>query len=122
MITLHLTTIVLTISGFCLRAYWMLTGSPMLRRLPTRVLPHVNDTALFASGAWMAVATGQYPFAQSWLTAKLLGLVAYIVTGALALNYAPTRRQKKIYLGLAIVCFAYVAAVALTRSPLPFVG
>jgi uncharacterized membrane protein SirB2 len=121
MITLHLTTIVLTISGFCLRGYWMLTESPLLRRVPTRVLPHVNDTVLFASGAWLAVTTGQYPFAQAWLTAKLLGLIAYIVTGALALNYAPTREKRIGYLALAILCFAYVAAVALTRSPLPLV-
>ncbi len=119
MYALHVTTIVLTITGFCLRAYWMARRSALLESLPSRVLPHVNDTILLVSGVWLAARSGQYPFVDAWLTAKLTGLVAYIVLGALALRYAPTIRLRLLALVGALLCVGYVVAVALTRDAWP---
>ena len=119
LISIHIATVVLTASGFVLRAFWMATGSPRLESLPSRVLPHVNDTVLFVTGVWLALRAAQYPFVHGWLTAKLIGLVIYIVLGALALRYAPTRALQYASLAGALIAIAYVAAVALTRSAWP---
>jgi len=64
----------------------------MLARRWVRVLPHVVDTALLASAIALAVALGQYPLVNGWLTAKLAGLLAYIVLGSIALKRGRTRK------------------------------
>jgi len=118
--SIHLVTVVLTISGFTLRGYWMLRNSPWLRVRVVKIVPHINDTLLLLAAIWTAAITKQYPFVDAWLTAKILGAVAYILLGAVALSYGPTQRIRMgAFIG-AVVCFAYVVRVAITKNPLPF--
>ena len=81
----------LSLALFSLRGCWMLIESPRGQARWTRVVPHVIDTVFLATGIWLAVRIGQYPFVQPWLTAKVLALVAYIVLGSIALKRGPTR-------------------------------
>jgi len=60
---------------------------------------------------------GQYPFVNAWLTAKVLGLIAYILLGAVALTYGPTRRIRALAFAAALMSFAYVVTVAITKNP-----
>jgi uncharacterized membrane protein SirB2 len=55
-----------------------------------------------------------------WLTAKVVALVAYIVLGAVALKYGRTKAVRSVALVAAILTFAYIVAVAVTRNPLFF--
>jgi uncharacterized membrane protein SirB2 len=118
---LHVTCVVISGLGFCLRGWWMLSGSPLLQARLTRVVPHLVDTLLLGSALIMAWLSGQYPFAQNWLTAKLIGLVAYVLCGTMALKRGKTPRQRLVFLVLALTAFAYIVSVALTRSPLPWI-
>jgi len=95
----------------------MLRGSPLLQARLVRVLPHVVDTLLLASAVWLAVLLRQYPFVQGWLTAKVLGLIAYIVLGSYALRRGRTPRQRAAAFVAALVTAAYIVAVAVTRDP-----
>ena len=115
---LHVTCVVISGLGFCLRGWWMLSGSHLLQARLTRVVPHLVDTLLLGSALIMAWLSGQYPFAQNWLTAKLIGLVAYVLCGTMALKRGKTPRQRLVFLVLALAAFAYIVSVALTRSPL----
>lgn len=117
---LHITCVVLSGLGFCLRGWWMLRESPLRQHRLARVLPHVVDTLLLGSALTMAWLSGQYPFAQGWLTAKLGGLIAYILLGTMALKRGKTRQSRAAYFGLALLTYAYIVSVALTRNPLPF--
>jgi uncharacterized membrane protein SirB2 len=73
---------------------------------------------LLASAAWLAWFFGQIPFVNSpWLTAKVLGLVAYIVLGSIALKRGRTMRVRAGAFLLALLSAGYVVAVALTRDP-----
>ena len=81
-------------------------------------MPHVNDTVLLISAVWAGALIGQYPFVNSWLTAKVLGAIAYILLGAVALTYGKTRQVRLFAFTGALVCFAYVVAVAATKNPL----
>ncbi|CAG0965288.1 partial Protein YchQ, partial [Rhodocyclaceae bacterium] len=83
---LHVTCVVLSVTGFFLRGVWMLTDSPLLDRLWVRVLPHVNDTLLLLAAIGLSVVQQQYPFVHGWVTAKVLGLLAYIGFGMFALR------------------------------------
>ena len=114
---LHVTCVVLSGLGFALRGWWMLNDSPRLMARLTRIVPHVVDTLLLGSALVMAWLSGQYPFAQGWLTAKFFGLLIYILCGTMALKRGKTKAQRSFFLVLAIVAYAYIVGVALTRSP-----
>jgi uncharacterized membrane protein SirB2 len=115
---LHVTCVVLSGLGFALRGWWMLNDSSLLRARLTRVVPHVVDTLLLGSALLMAWQSSQYPFAQGWLTAKFFGLLAYILCGTMALKRARTKGRRVVFLVLALLAYAYIVVVALTRNPL----
>ena len=116
--SIHMITVTITITGFILRGYWMLKDSPLLHAPLTRTLPHVNDTVLLLSALWAGSLLGQYPFVNGWLTAKVAGLLGYIVLGAIALTYGRTKRTQTLAFIGALLCFAYVVTVAATKNPL----
>ncbi|TXT30575.1 MAG: invasion protein expression up-regulator SirB [Rhodocyclaceae bacterium] len=114
----HVTCVVLSGLGFCLRGWWMLRESPLSHHRLTRTLPHFIDTLLLGSALTMAWMSGQYPFVHGWLTAKLFGLLAYILLGMMALKRGRTKAIRARYFGLAVLAYVYIVSVALTRSPL----
>mgnify|MGYP003592118986 FL=1 len=114
----HVSCVILSVCGFVLRGVWMLADSPLLRQRWVRVFPHVVDTALLASAIALAIISSQYPLAQSWLTAKVIGLIAYIVCGAIALKRGKTKTVRAVFFVVALLIFAYIVLVALNRSPL----
>ncbi|HSG23744.1 MAG TPA: SirB2 family protein [Azonexus sp.] len=115
---LHVTCVALSGLGFCLRAWWMLRDSPMLSQRLARIAPHVIDSLLLGSAITMAVMSRQYPFLQPWLTAKFFGLLAYILLGMMALKRGKTKAIRTRFLVLALLSYAYIVSVALTRNPL----
>lgn len=114
---LHVTAVVVSGIGFFLRGLLMLRDSPLLQRRVLKVAPHVIDTVLLGSAVAMAVMSSQYPFVQSWLTAKFFGLLAYIFLGMMALKRGRTKAQRAAWFSAALLSFAYIVSVALTRSP-----
>jgi uncharacterized membrane protein SirB2 len=84
-----------------------------------RIAPHLVDTLLLASAVTLAVWSGQYPFAQNWLSAKLIALVGYIVLGAIALKRGRTRTVRTCAFIGALALFGYIVAVAVTKQPMP---
>lgn len=113
---LHITFAVLSGSFFLLRGLWMLLDSPLLQRRWVKVVPHVVDTLLLTSALVLVFWSGQYPFVQNWLTAKVLALLVYIVLGTIALKRGKTRGVRAFALLAALATFAYIVAVALTRQ------
>jgi uncharacterized membrane protein SirB2 len=119
---LHVTCVVLSISGFVVRGVWMTRESPWLQKKWVRVAPHIIDTILLGSAILLAMQIQQYPFVQGWLTAKVLALIAYVVVGAVGLKYGRTKKIRIAAWLAAIAIFVYIVLVALTRQVLPFVA
>jgi uncharacterized membrane protein SirB2 len=119
---LHLSTIALTLALFVLRGIWMMAESPRLQARWVRIVPHINDSLLLASGIGLAVLTQQYPLVHGWLTAKFFALILYIVLGTVALKRGKTRNQRIAAWIAALLVFGYMVAVALTHDPFPFMG
>lgn len=115
----HISCVILTITGFVVRGIWMMTGSPLLKARWVRIAPHVVDTLLLAAGTALAVQIRQYPFVNGWLTAKTLGLIVYIGLGTIALKHGKTRRVRVTAWFGALLVLGYIVAVAATRNPLP---
>ena len=118
---LHLITIALTLALFVLRGIWMMRESPQLQARWVRIVPHLNDSLLLASGISLAVLTRQYPLVNGWLSAKLFALILYIVLGTIALKRGQTRGQRIAAWFAALLVFGYMVAVAITRDPAFFV-
>lgn len=113
---LHMTCAALSGSFFFIRGIWMLLDSPRLQQRWVKIAPHIIDTLLLASALTMAVWSSQYPFAQNWLTAKLLALVAYILLGTIALKRGKTKTVRTAAFVAALAVFAYIIKVAITRQ------
>ena len=120
--TIHVASVILSITGYVIRGVWMMRESPWLGKKWVRIVPHVIDTTLLGSAILLAIIIQQNPFAQGWLTAKVLALIAYIVVGTIGLKYGGTKKIRiAAWLG-AIAIFLYIVLVALTRQVLPFVA
>jgi uncharacterized membrane protein SirB2 len=119
---LHVGAVVVSFGLFVLRGLWMMAAPERLMARWVRIVPHVVDTVLLASAIALAMLTFQYPLAQSWLTAKVLALIIYILLGMVALRRGRTRGQRTVAWLSALAVFAYIVAVALTRDPTPWQG
>ncbi len=119
---LHVTCVVLSAAGFLLRGLWMVTGSPLLQHRLTRVLPHIIDSLLLLSAIALAVLIQQYPFAAGWVTAKVFGLLAYILLGTIALKRGRTMGMRVAAFIAALLVYAWIVSVALTKNLAGFLG
>lgn len=115
---LHISCAFLSITGFSLRGYWMITDNRHLRSRASRVLPHILDTVLLASAVGMLIIWQTNPLALGWLSAKLLALLVYIGLGMIAFRFGRSRGVRIAAFAMALVTAAYIVSVAYTKSPL----
>ncbi|MEZ5578162.1 MAG: SirB2 family protein [Candidatus Competibacteraceae bacterium] len=54
---------------------------------------------------------------HGWLTAKVLGLAAYIILGSIALKRGQTKPIRAAAWILALATFGYIVSVAVTHAP-----
>ena len=111
----HMGCAALSGSLFLLRGAWMLRASSMLQQRWVRIAPHIVDTLLLASAIGLAIWSHQYPGRQPWLTAKVLALLGYIVLGSIALKRGRTQGQRLAAFIGALMLFAYIVALAVTK-------
>lgn len=114
---LHITCVILSGLGFFLRGIARLADSPLARQRWVKVVPHLVDTVLLSSAVALAVLSGQYPIEQPWLTAKVIGLMAYIGFGMAAFRFARSRKALATFFVLALCSYGYIVSVAVTRHP-----
>lgn len=113
----HVATVLISISVFLIRFYWMIIGSKLLTIKPVKIIPHVNDTILLISAIALAVNVEQYPFVDQWLTVKVIALLVYILLGTVALKRGRKKNIRIVAGFAAILTFAFIVSVAATRSP-----
>lgn len=112
----HIFCALLSISGFALRGWWMLSGNALLQTRLARVLPHLVDTLLLGSAIWMVVLWQVNPFQLDWLSAKIIALLVYIGLGMVALRFGKTRHMRIGAYALALATAAYIVSVAYSKS------
>jgi uncharacterized membrane protein SirB2 len=115
----HMSCAALSGSFFLLRGVWMLRASGMLQQRWVRIAPHIVDTLLLASAIGLATWSHQYPGQQPWLTAKVAALLGYIVLGSIALKRGRTAGQRRAAFIAALLLFAYIVTVAITKRTFP---
>lgn len=115
--SLHLIAITLSIAGFALRGYWMISQSDRLHLRAVRITPHIVDTVLLLSGFALVYMLRLEILSQPWLLAKFVGLAAYIVLGTIALKRGSTLAIRSVAFVAALIAFAYIVGAALQKSP-----
>ncbi|NBQ67554.1 MAG: regulator SirB [Nitrosomonadaceae bacterium] len=119
---IHVSSVILSYSLFFLRGVWLIRDSTNLRQRWVKILPHIIDTVLLTSAVFLAMTIQQNPLQDSWLTAKVAGLLLYIVLGMVAIRFGKTRRTKIIAWMAAQCVFIYIVLVAVTKSPVLGLG
>ena len=112
----HQAAVVLSIGGFVARGVAALMESRWLRGRTARTLPHAVDSVLLASALALAWTLRLNPIEAPWLLAKIAGLLLYIGLGMLALRPGLPRRARAVALFAALLTFAQIVAMALTKS------
>jgi uncharacterized membrane protein SirB2 len=112
----HQTAIALSISGFVARGVAGLMDARWVHGRAARTLPHVVDTVLLASAIGLAWMLRLNPIETPWLLAKIVGLLLYIALGMIALRPALPRGVRAAALLAAVLCFAQIVGMALTKS------
>ena len=117
--TVHIASVHLTLTLFLLRGFWMLTNSSLLHVRWVRIVPHVNDTLLLLAAISMLFVADINPLNQPWILAKIIGLLAYIGLGTIALKRGKTKTIRVMALIAALGVFGYIMAVAMTKQVIP---
>ncbi len=115
---LHQGAVAVSIAGFLARGTGALAGATWTRSRVARTLPHVVDTALLASAIALAWMLQMNPLVTPWLAAKIVGLLAYIGLGMVALKPGRPLALRATAWVAALLCFAQIVATAITKSPL----
>lgn len=116
---IHLTFVALSLLAFFVRGLWLFMNSSMLSKKWVKILPHIISTILLVSGIVLAVHLSMSPGSQPWLMAKIVGLIAYIGLGVAAFKVPNPAARKLLWIS-ALIVFAYIVSVAITKNPLGF--
>ncbi|WP_298826168.1 SirB2 family protein [uncultured Piscinibacter sp.] len=113
---IHQAAVALSIAGFFARGAAALAGAAWVRGRTARTLPHLVDTVLLASAIGLAWLLRLNPLTTPWLAAKIVGLLAYIALGMVALKPGRPLALRALACGAALLCFAQIVAVAITKQ------
>jgi uncharacterized membrane protein SirB2 len=116
----HQGTVALSLTGFFVRGAASLAGAGWVRSRAARTLPHVVDTVLLASAITLAWTLRLHPGNADWILAKVLGLVAYVALGVVALRPGRPAAVRGAAWVAALVTALWIVSVAVTKSPWGF--
>jgi len=112
---IHVSCAILTIISFSIRGVWMLQDSSLLTRKVTRILPHFIDAVLLLSGIILLIQYYMRFYYFDWLMIKLVIVILYILSGAIALRYGHTRCIRVTALFISWGFLAIIVTLAITR-------
>jgi uncharacterized membrane protein SirB2 len=116
----HQSAVALSVTGFVVRGAAGFVGADWVTGRAARTVPHVVDTVLLLSAlalAWMLRLT---PGNAPWLLAKVIGLVAYVALGVLALRPGRSLQVRVAAWVAALAVVGWIVSVAVTKTPMGF--
>jgi len=119
--TLHQTAVALSFAGFFARGVGALRGAAWVRSRLAKTLPHLIDSVLLLSALTLAWLLRLTPGSAPWLLAKIIGLLVYIGLGVIALRPGRPLAVRASAWGAALLIFAWIVSVAVTKNPLGFI-
>jgi len=102
---------------FLVRFVLLYGGAGLMRNKLMKIIPHVIDTFLLGFAVWLCVMISQYPVTDHWLTAKVVALVALVVTGTIAI-----KRKKVWAAAVTLGLYGYAIGVAKSHDPMSWLA
>ena len=122
----HIGAVILSGGLFAFRGVLMLARSRITHHAAFRFPSYVIDTTLLAAAFMLLGILHLNPFAQAWLTVKIVLLLVYIALGVLALKRGRTRGVQVGCYFAALAVYLFIISVARTHDPwgffMPLVG
>lgn len=115
---LHIMAVLVSGGLFLVRAVAVQAGAQWAMTAPLRYLSYGIDTVLLAAALLLFVMLPAPVFANGWLAVKLVLVVAYIVSGSIALKRGRTPGMKRWGLVAALVLYASIFVIAWAHDPL----
>ena len=114
----HIGLVMVSVALFALRGAAVQAGMRWPRARSVRLASYAIDTGLLAAGLWLvAILPGGF-FANGWLTATLVLLVAYVVLGVFAMRRARSRIGRALCYVAALATFSMIYGIARAHHPL----
>jgi len=117
---IHMSLALISVAGFMMRWSWRMMRSPLAELRAVRIIPHVVDTLFLATAVLLSILAEDGALSPAWFSAKIAGLVLYILLGMIAMHSAPSPKRSLPAFVAAVLLFAWIATVARTKSPLGF--
>ncbi|MGR2951075.1 SirB2 family protein [Vibrio vulnificus] len=111
----HIGLIVLSFFSFALRAYWGFKMSTWLMKEWPLKVHKVITLVMLISAIALCLTISQYPFADTWLTEKLLLLVSYV---GLAFKPQLNRQLRMVFTSVTCILFVMIFYIAKTHVPI----
>ncbi|MGB1297523.1 MAG: SirB2 family protein [Psychrobium sp.] len=118
---LHMTLVAFSVLFFVIRAALMFMKKPIHDKKWAKMTSRIADTFLLVSAIVLCTIISQYPFADNWLTEKVLCLVAYIILAYVALYRAQTTKTKILTTVGAVGWVLIAGKIAVMKQPM-FLG
>ena len=113
---IHQSAVALSLTGFFVRGAASLSGATWVQSRLAKTLPHVIDTVLLLSALTLAWMLSLTPANAPWLMAKVVGLVAYVALGVIAMRPTRSRRVRVAAWLAAMATAGWIVSVAITKS------
>ena len=117
---IHISCVVLAGLFFAGRGIMMIRDPEFVSKGWVRQTAQSIDTLLLLSGVGLVWLTGQLPWQEMWLAAKLTALLGYILLGMVAFHWSKNKNVRCFAWGLALSVLILRLFIAVTRSPWPF--
>ena len=115
---IHVASVLVSGGLFLMRGVAVQLGARWAMAAPLRYSSYAIDIVLLTAALMLSTMLRMYPFVHSWLTAKVVLLVVYIVLGSLALKRGRTRAVRGSCFVAALVVYASIIAIAKAHDPL----
>lgn len=116
--TVHITSALLSGSIFLVRSLaHNLLGAGWAMAFALRLVVWTIDTTLLTAAFMLMTIISQIPFADSWLTAKVLLLALYVILASTAFR-ASSKQTRLAATAAAAVIFGMVYSIARAHDPL----
>lgn len=116
---LHIASVFASGALFLLRGLLVQAGRQRwAMAAPLRFLSYAIDTTLLSAALMLLTILPHAMYANGWLTAKLVLLVAYVVLGSLALKRGRSARVRTWCYLAALAVYATIIGIARAHHPL----
>lgn len=113
---LHIGAVVASGVLFASRGVGVQRGARWAMARATRLTSYIVDTTLLAAAVVLTTIIRQYPFVDTWLTAKVLLLLVYIGLGTFALKRGRTPRMRLACLLAALAVYGFIVSIAIAHD------